>query len=107
MTTTSKFGYSIDSTDRIVSISMSGGSLYAAICRETNGWNAGSGSAMGRGHRTRQVASRLSKAKEPARLSATSSSANRTAEATVATTDSPEKKVTDSANARYTRAEAM
>src|SRR5439155_25838150 len=59
----SRLGHSMASNDRMVSMSMSGGSLQAATCREIRGWNSGSKRGTGRVVLVRVVTSRLSEVK--------------------------------------------
>src|SRR5947207_13105824 len=84
----------------MVLMSMSGGSLYAAICSETFGGYVGSGSRTSRSHRARQMTSQLSKTNVIDRKSATSSSKNRIADARAPNRESPANSVYQAANER-------
>src|SRR5436189_6169031 len=94
------------SSDRMVAISISGGSLYAATCNETIGQCAGSKRAGGRECRTRQVASQLSHVYEAANARAASSRSRSPNDAERAIALRPGPNVVAAANARYASADA-
>src|SRR5262245_38518810 len=82
-------------------MSMSGGSLYAAISIDTIGRNAGSGWGRRREPLTRQIVSQHSNANEADSVIATISNSRSTHDATVASTLSPPSNVVSTANQRY------
>jgi hypothetical protein len=79
---------------------MSGGSLYAAMCSDTAGRYAGSGSGIARSHRDRVNTSRPSNVNDAESDSAASSSSRRSAEANVPAGERPLANVISTANAR-------
>src|SRR5438552_610702 len=87
-------------------MSMSGGSLYDAMCRDTNGRKLGSGLGIGRRQRVRHVMSMLSNPNEHVSVSATNSRSSSAADAAIPAIDRPLANVIHAAKARYVRTAA-